>query len=74
MIQNNVISFDKKSIAQPKGNTKKPKRISCRITNKVDLKIIERSAQSFMESIILGDLYQELKPKDSLPKNNISRL
>jgi hypothetical protein len=74
MRENNLFSFPNKPITDTIPPKKEKRKASNKNFKTIELIFVEKSAQDFVNSIVLGDLYKELKPKKSNPVNNITHI
>ncbi len=74
MKENNLLSFPKKTNSV-KNHPKKQRLSSLSLNFKnMNTAFVEKSAQDFANSILSGELYQELSPKKAKEKGNLTHI
>jgi|GEM_PF-1783052 hypothetical protein len=74
MKENNLISFPNRFKMEAKSSQNKKKQTSITSFKNLDPHFIDKSADDFVNSILSGSLYEELKPKSKKVRNNLTQL
>ncbi|MBK7056159.1 MAG: hypothetical protein IPH52_14135 [Leptospiraceae bacterium] len=74
MKETNLFSFPTQLKSEAIPSKRNKKKTSIAVFNQVDPLFIEKSANEFANSILLGNLYDELRPKGKKTKSNLTQI